>query len=171
MAFTLSLLTHSSIHTMLYKSTRGQATNYTFEKAVLAGLSPDGGLFIPQSIPQPPADFLTKWANLSFQELALEVLSLYIDSSEIPREDLKDLVDRSYATFRHSDITPLHKVKDGLYILELFHGPTFAFKDVALQFVGNLFEYFLKRKNAGIENPADRHRITVVGATSGDTGR
>lgn len=170
-AFTLSLLTHSSIHTMQYKSTRGQATNYTFEKAVLAGLSPDGGLFIPQSIPQAPADFLTKWANLSFQELALEVLSLYIDSSEIPREDLKDLVDRSYATFRHSDITPLHKVKDGLYILELFHGPTFAFKDVALQFVGNLFEYFLKRKNAGIENPADRHKITVVGATSGDTGR
>ncbi|KAG0099531.1 threonine synthase [Podila epicladia] len=155
---------------MQYKSTRGQATNYTFEKAVLAGLSPDGGLFIPQSIPQAPADFLTKWANLSFQELALEVLSLYIDSSEIPREDLKDLVDRSYATFRHSDITPLHKIKDGLYILELFHGPTFAFKDVALQFVGNLFEYFLKRKNAGIENPADRHKITVVGATSGDTG-
>ncbi|KAG0340136.1 threonine synthase [Podila horticola] len=155
---------------MQYKSTRGQATNYTFEKAVLAGLSPDGGLFIPQSIPQAPADFLTKWAHLSFQELALEVLSLYIDSSEIPREDLKDLVDRSYATFRHSDITPLHKVKDGLYILELFHGPTFAFKDVALQFVGNLFEYFLKRKNAGIENPADRHKITVVGATSGDTG-
>ncbi|KAG0342952.1 threonine synthase [Podila humilis] len=155
---------------MQYKSTRGQAKNYSFERAVLAGLSPDGGLFIPQSIPQAPADFLTKWANLSFQELALEVLSLYIDSAEIPREDLKDLIERSYATFRHSDITPLHKVKDGLYILELFHGPTFAFKDVALQLVGNLFEYFLKRKNAGIENPADRHKITVVGATSGDTG-
>ncbi|KAF9093776.1 threonine synthase [Mortierella sp. AD031] len=155
---------------MQYKSTRGKANNYTFEQAVLAGLSPDGGLFIPQSIPQAPADFLTKWASLSFQELALEILSLYIDSSEIPRQDLKDLVDRSYSTFRHKDITPLHQVKDGLYILELFHGPTFAFKDVALQFVGNLFEYFLKRKNAGIENKADRHKITVVGATSGDTG-
>ncbi|KAF9962502.1 threonine synthase, partial [Modicella reniformis] len=155
---------------MKYKSTRGKANNYSFEQAVLAGLSPDGGLFIPESIPQPPSDFLTKWASLSFQELALEVLSLYIDSTEIPRQDLKDLVDRSYATFRHQDITPLHKIKDGLYILELFHGPTFAFKDVALQFVGNLFEYFLKRKNKGIENKADRHKITVVGATSGDTG-
>ncbi|KAF9437295.1 threonine synthase [Entomortierella beljakovae] len=155
---------------MQYKSTRGQASNYTFEQAVLAGLSPDGGLFIPQSIPNAPSDFLTKWASLSFQELALEVLSLYIDEAEIPRSDLKELVERSYSTFRHKDITPLHKVKDGLYILELFHGPTFAFKDVALQFVGNLFEYFLKRKNAGIENKADRHKITVVGATSGDTG-
>ncbi|KAF9110531.1 threonine synthase [Mortierella sp. AM989] len=155
---------------MKYKSTRGKANNYTFEQAVLAGLSPDGGLFIPESIPQAPADFLTKWASLSFQELALEILSLYIDDTEIPRSDLEDLIERSYATFRHKDITPLHQVKDGLYILELFHGPTFAFKDVALQFVGNLFEYFLKRKNAGIENKADRHKITVVGATSGDTG-
>ncbi|KAG0366705.1 threonine synthase [Gamsiella multidivaricata] len=155
---------------MQYKSTRGKATNYTFEQAVLAGLSPDGGLFIPESIPQAPSDFLTKWASLSFQELALEVLSLYIDEAEIPRHDLKELIDRSYSTFRHKNITPLHQVKDGLYILELFHGPTFAFKDVALQFVGNLFEYFLKRKNAGIENDADRHKITVVGATSGDTG-
>ncbi|KAG0283639.1 threonine synthase [Linnemannia gamsii] len=136
---------------MQYKSTRGKANNYTFEQAVLAGLSPDGGLFIPQSIPQAPADFLTKWASLSFQELALEVLSLYIDQTEIPKQDLKELVDRSYSTFRHKDITPLHQ-------------------DVALQFVGNLFEYFLKRKNAGIENKADRHKITVVGATSGDTG-
>ncbi|KAF9583511.1 threonine synthase [Lunasporangiospora selenospora] len=156
---------------MKYKSTRGKATNYTFEQAVLAGLSPDGGLFIPESIPHAPADFLTKWANLSFEDLALEVLSLYIDESEIPRTDLKGLIDRSYATFRHQEVTPLHKIKDGLYILELFHGPTFAFKDVALQFVGNLFEYFLKRKNAGVQNPADRHKITVVGATSGDTGR
>ncbi|KAF9197772.1 threonine synthase [Haplosporangium sp. Z 27] len=155
---------------MKYKSTRGKANNYTFEQAVLAGLSPDGGLFIPESIPQAPSDFLTKWASLSFQELALEILSLYIDDTEIPRSDLKELIDRSYSTFRHKDITPLHQVKDGLYILELFHGPTFAFKDVALQFVGNLFEYFLKRKNAGIENKADRHKITVVGATSGDTG-
>lgn len=162
---------HPNPFTMQYKSTRGKANNYTFEQAVLAGLSPDGGLFIPQSIPQAPADFLTKWASLSFQELALEVLSLYIDQTEIPRQDLKELVDRSYSTFRHKDVTPLHQVKDGLYILELFHGPTFAFKDVALQFVGNLFEYFLKRKNAGIENKADRHKITVVGATSGDTGR
>ncbi|KAG0296994.1 threonine synthase [Dissophora globulifera] len=155
---------------MKYKSTRGKASNYTFEEAVLAGLSPDGGLFIPESIPKAPSDFLTKWASLSFEELAFEILSLYIDDSEIPSKDLQGLVNRSYSTFRHKDITPLHQVKDGLYILELFHGPTFAFKDVALQLVGNLFEYFLKRKNAGIENAADRHKITVVGATSGDTG-
>jgi threonine synthase len=156
---------------MHYKSTRGKATNYTFEQAVLAGLSPDGGLFIPDYIPNAPKDFLTRWANLSFQDLAFEILSLYIDPSEIPATDLKELIQKSYSTFRHNDVTPTRKIKEGLYILELFHGPTFAFKDVALQFVGNLFEYFLKRKNQGIENKADRHKIIVVGATSGDTGR
>src|SRR5690554_6209190 len=112
------LIHHKHSHSIMkYKSTRGKVNNYTFEQAVLAGLSPDGGLFIPESIPKAPSDFLTKWASLSFQELALEVLSLYIDESEIPRQDLQDLVNRSYATFRHKDITPLHQVKDGLYIL------------------------------------------------------
>ncbi|ORY93238.1 threonine synthase [Syncephalastrum racemosum] len=154
---------------MQYRSTRGQAKGYSFEEAVMAGLSPDGGLFIPYHIPSLPEGWQAKWADLSFQELAVEILSLYIDESEMPRADLRNLVDRSFATFRHKDVTPVVKIRDGLHILELFHGPTFAFKDVALQFVGNLFEYFLERRNRQ-ETSGKVHRLTVVGATSGDTG-
>lgn len=154
---------------MQYRSTRGQAKNYSFEEAVMTGLGPDGGLFIPQQIPTLPANWRKNWAQYSFQQLAVEILSLFIDDAEIPRADLTKLVDRSYATFRSEDVTPLFKVRDGLYVLELFHGPTFAFKDVALQFVGNLFEYFLERRNSK-ETSGKTHRLTVVGATSGDTG-
>ncbi|KAL1836429.1 hypothetical protein VTK73DRAFT_5069 [Phialemonium thermophilum] len=97
------------------------------------------------------------------------VLSLYISRSEIPADDLKALIERSYATFRSEEVTPLVHLKDNLYLLELFHGPSYSFKDCALQFLGNLFEYFLTRKNEGKEGK-DRHHLTVVGATSGDTG-
>ncbi|KAI7894167.1 threonine synthase [Mucor mucedo] len=155
---------------MLYRSTRGQAKNYTFEEAVMTGLGPDGGLFIPQEIPSLPTNWRQAWSQYSFQQLAVEILSLYIDDSQIPRADLTKLVESSYSTFRAEDVTPLFKVRDGLYILELFHGPTFAFKDVALQFVGNLFEYFLERKNSKEPAGGQTHRLTVVGATSGDTG-
>lgn len=98
-------------------------------------------------------------------------MSLYVSDNEIPSTDLKELISRSYSTFRASDITPLNVLDEtsNLYILELFHGPTFAFKDVALQFLGNLFEYFLVRRNTGKE-PNSRYHLTVVGATSGDTG-
>jgi threonine synthase len=103
--------------------------------------------------------------------LAFEILSLYISSSEIPPNDLRGLINRSYATFRAPETTPLVTLneKENLHVLELFHGPTFAFKDVALQLLGNLFEYFLVRRNEGKEGE-DRHHLTVVGATSGDTG-
>ena len=80
-------------------------------------------------------------------------------------------MNRSYSTFRHPDITPLKKLSDDLFILELFHGPTFAFKDVALQLLGNLFEFFLSRRNARKKAGEPKERLTVVGATSGDTGR
>lgn len=98
-------------------------------------------------------------------------MSLYVSPSEIPPEDLKNIIKRSYSTFRHPERTPLVELdaKRNLYLLELFHGPTFAFKDVALQFLGNLFEYFLVRRNKGKEGK-DRHHLTVIGATSGDTG-
>lgn len=86
---------------------------------------------------------------MSFADLAYEILSLYISPSEIPSAHLKDLVGRSYSTFRSNHVTPLVHLDGNHYLLELFHGPTFAFKDVALQFVGNLFEYFLVRKNEG----------------------
>lgn len=136
---------------------------------MLTGLAPNGGLYIPDYLPTLPADWQTSWAKLSFTELALELYSLFIDSAEVPREELKELIDRSYSTFRHPTIAPLVRTGDREWILELFHGPTFAFKDVALQFLGNLFEYFLKRKNDG-KPDAERERLTVVGATSGDTG-
>lgn len=101
----------------------------------------------------------------------MEVLSLYISSDEISRAELQDLAEKSYSTFRHPEVTPLFKLNDKTYILELFHGPTFAFKDVALQFLGNLFEFFLARRNAKKASGEKRERLTVVGATSGDTGR
>jgi threonine synthase len=139
---------------------------------VLKGLASDGGLFIPEEIPQLPSDWKTKWSTLSFSELAFEILSLYISSSEIPSADLKTIIDQSYSTFRAPEITPVVTLdkKENLHLLELFHGPTFAFKDVALQTLGNLFEYFLVRKNKGLKEGEKRHHLTVIGATSGDTG-
>ncbi|KAI7944529.1 hypothetical protein MJO28_010224 [Puccinia striiformis f. sp. tritici] len=138
---------------------------------VLSGLAPDGGLYIPKQIPELPKDWETQWSKLTFTELALEIYSLFIPSEEISREELKELIERSYSTFRHPEIAPLKKLTENRYVVELWHGPTFAFKDVALQFLGNLFEFFLNRKNQrrpSKDIPAER--ITVVGATSGDTG-
>ncbi|CCF60317.1 hypothetical protein KAFR_0J02530 [Kazachstania africana CBS 2517] len=159
----------------VYRSTRSSDNEVkSFEAAVIQGLASDGGLFIPPTIPQVSEDELfNKWSKLSFQELAYEIMKLYISESEIPEKDLKDLINRSYSTFRSNDVTPLVKNTTGssnnLHVLELFHGPTYAFKDVALQFVGNLFEYFLQRTNKDLpEN--ERKQLTVVGATSGDTG-
>lgn len=157
----------------VYRSTRCSAEQaVTFEEAIMTGLAKDGGLFIPSEIPQLPSDFQESWSKLSFQELAFNIMRLYIKQEEIPDEDLKTLVSKSYSTFRSEDVTPLVKIdsKDNLHLLELFHGPTYAFKDVALQFVGNLFEYFLQRKNASKAEGEERETITVVGATSGDTG-
>ncbi|CAG8507957.1 5955_t:CDS:2 [Dentiscutata erythropus] len=159
---------------MKYFSTRGSPDLLTFSEVVLIGLSKDGGLFIPQTIPTLPSDWKTSWLNHSFTSLALEIFSLYIPDDEIPRKDLERLINKSYSTFRASDITPLKKLRENLYILELFHGPTFAFKDIALQFLGNLFEYLLEKKNLeeSLEgkNTTKRERITILGATSGDTG-
>lgn len=145
---------------MKYISTRGQVAPIGFIDAVLMGLADDGGLLVPQQIPQVSPDTLNAWQKLSYKELALEIFSLYI-GEEIPRSDLKKLVEDSYGTFRHEEVTPVRKVRDGLYVLELFHGPTFAFKDVALQFLGNLYSY-ISRKTRSI--------IHILGATSGDTG-
>jgi len=138
---------------------------------VLKGLASDGGLFIPEDTPSLPSDWQSKWRDYSFQQLAYEIFSLYISPEEIPSNDLKEIIQRSYGTFRAENITPLITLdeKKKLRLLELFHGPTFAFKDVALQFVGNLFEYFLVRRNKG-KGSEGRDHLTVIGATSGDTG-
>ncbi|KAK5121828.1 hypothetical protein LTR85_004703 [Meristemomyces frigidus] len=156
-----------------YLSTRGGSYDLSFENVVLKGLASDGGLFIPEEIPSLPSDWQTKWRDYSFQELALEIFSLYISREEIPEQDLKDIIQKSYSTFRAKNITPIITLDESknLHLLELFHGPTFAFKDVALQFLGNLFEYFLVRRNQGKkEEDASREHLTVIGATSGDTG-
>ena len=141
---------------MPYISTRGQTLPCSFQDAVLAGLAPDGGLLIPQSIPD-VRDRLEQWGRLSYSDLAFEVFSLFCD---LPEADLRHMVDRSYATFRHPETTPLVQVGD-VHVLELFHGPTLAFKDVALQFLGNAFEYVLARRDA---------HLNILAATSGDTG-
>ena len=136
----------------------------------MTGLAPNGGLYIPTHIPSLPKDWHTSWANHSFQDLSHSILSLFIPTSEISSADLRSLIDTSYSTFRHPDVSPVRKLSDKEFVLELWHGPTFAFKDVALQLLGNLFEYFLKRRNEG-KTRGDREKLTVVGATSGDTGR
>ncbi|MEF2966713.1 threonine synthase [Paenibacillus sp. M1] len=145
---------------MEYISTRGKVAGIGFIDAVLMGLADDGGLLVPKVIPQVSEDTLAKWQKLSYPELALEIFSLYIDG-EIPRGELKKLVDDSYRTFRDKEVTPLRRIKQDLHVLELFHGPTFAFKDIALQFLGNLYSYISREKKSIIH---------ILGATSGDTG-
>jgi threonine synthase len=143
---------------MRYISTRGGISPISFKDAVMMGLASDGGLLLPQSYPQVSRRQLESWRGLSYPELAFEVISRYVD--DIPADALKDLITRSYATFTHPEVTPVIK-KNGVYILELFHGVTLAFKDVALQFLGNLFEYILAERN---------QKLNIIGATSGDTG-
>jgi len=142
---------------MKYISTRGQMEPIGFQDAVMTGLAPDGGLLLPETLPD-VTDQLASWADLSYTELAFEVLSLF--ATDIPAEDLRKLVNASYATFDHPEVAPSIAVGD-VYILELFHGPTLAFKDVALQFLGNLFAYILERRGG---------QLNILGATSGDTG-
>lgn len=143
---------------MRYISTRGGIAPVRFKDAVMMGLADDGGLLLPESIPAFSTEELESWRSLSYPQLAFNVISRFVD--DIPPADLHGLIERSYATFSHPEVTPVVK-KDGVYILELFHGVTLAFKDVALQFLGNLFEYILHERN---------ERLTIVGATSGDTG-
>ena len=143
---------------MRYISTRGGVEPLDFSDAVMMGLATDGGLLLPQEIPAVDAGTLARWRPLDYRRLALEIVSLFV--GDIPRPDLRDLIDRSYATFTHPEVTPVVR-KGGVHILELFHGPTLAFKDVALQLLGNLFEYLLAR---------DGGYMNILGATSGDTG-
>ncbi len=142
---------------MLYQSTRGAAEPLTFRQAVMTGLARDGGLVVPQSYPG-VADRLSAWQSLDYATLATEILQLFAD--DIPTADLSAIVQRSYAAFDHPAVAPLVSVGD-LQVLELWHGPTLAFKDIALQFLGNLFEYLLGQEGG---------ELNVVAATSGDTG-
>ena len=146
-----------------FSSTRGEAKSWGFEQVVLQGLAPDGGLFVPDIIPKMSINEIEALRGKPFKDVAYAVIKNYVDETEIPHSDLKNIIDKSYASFRDQPgCTPSVKYND-FWVLELFHGPTFAFKDVALQLLGNLFEYFLVRGNI-------QKSVTILGATSGDTG-
>ncbi len=153
---------------MRYISTRGHAAPQAFCDILLGGLAPDGGLYLPESYPQISRAELDAWRKLSYADLAYEILSKFI--TDIPAADLKALVSKTYTAqvYRHTrnggnaaEITPLTKLEDGLYTQELSNGPTLAFKDMAMQLLGNLFEYVLDKRGES---------INILGATSGDTG-
>lgn len=142
----------------MYISTRGGVEPVDFRAAVMMGLADDGGLLIPEIIPN-AEDKLEQWSRLSYPELAFEVMRMFVGDS-VPEDDLHRIIKNSYATFAAPDIIPVKKVGN-IFITELFHGPTLAFKDVALQFLGNMFEYILSETG---------ERLNIIGATSGDTG-
>jgi threonine synthase len=147
---------------MNYLSTRGDPTPRRFCEILLEGLAPDGGLYLPHAYPKVDAATLARWRGLSYAELAFEILSLYID--DIPAADLKALVAKTYtkATFGTEAIVPVRPLgESGLHIEALSNGPTLAFKDMAMQLLGNLFEYELGRRG---------EELNILGATSGDTG-
>jgi threonine synthase len=142
-----------------YISTRGQAPALGFTDAVATGLAPDGGLFLPETLPQFSEHDIRAWSRLDYPSLCFEFLRHF--ATDIPAGTLRTLINRSYAGFTHPDIAPLVRLDDNLFVLELFHGPTLAFKDFALQLLGNLYE----------QQCHDRGQsINVLGATSGDTG-
>lgn len=146
---------------MHYVSTRGHSGRKQFSETLLEGLAEDGGLYIPQTYPRVDDATLDAWRTLSYPSLAFEVLSLYI--SDIPPADLKAICERTYTpeVFGSSKIAPLRKLENGLYLQGLSNGPTLAFKDMAMQLLGNLLEYELARRH---------EELNILGATSGDTG-
>mmetsp|Transcript_6368 Transcript_6368/g.8969 ORF Transcript_6368/g.8969 Transcript_6368/m.8969 type:complete len:555 (+) Transcript_6368:27-1691(+) len=159
---------------MKYRSTRGGVAGVSFIDAVMMGLAPDRGLLVPETIPKVSAETIASWKSLSFSELAFEIISLYVSREEISAEKLREMTRLAYETFRTApDATPVvdlsskskteNSVEPNVYLLELFHGPTYAFKDVALQFLGRLFEFILEQKK-------EKKTLTILGATSGDTG-
>jgi threonine synthase len=141
-------------------STRGQAPALSFEDVVLTGLANDGGLYVPESIPQFSLEEIAAMRGLPYNELAFKIMSPFI-GDELRDSELKDIIDRSYASFRHRAIAPLVQIGHNEWILELFQGPTLAFKDFALQFLGNLLDFILSKR---------QQKVVVMGATSGDTG-
>ncbi len=153
---------------MRYISTRGNAPAKNFTEILLGGLAPDGGLYLPEQYPQVSRAELDAWRKLSYADLAFAVLSKFI--TDIPASDLKAIIDKTYTTAVYSNgrsdsdasqITPLRTLSPGVHILELSNGPTLAFKDMAMQLLGNLFEYALAKQH---------DELNILGATSGDTG-
>ena len=145
---------------MRYISTRGTAPILSFEEAMLTGLARDGGLYVPESIPQLSHDDIAEMAGQSYEQIAYTVMRPFIGDT-FSDDEFRDLIAKAYAGFGHESRAPLKELAPNHFLLELFHGPTLAFKDFAMQLIGQMFQLALGRKG---------ERVTIVGATSGDTG-
>ncbi len=145
---------------MKYISTRGQAPVLGFEEVLLAGLASDGGLYVPEQLPSFSKEEITSWRGLSYADLAFKVIQPFV-AGAIADADLKTMIDDTYKVFRHRAVAPLQQLDSNEWVLELFHGPTLAFKDFALQLLGRLMDHVLAKRG---------ERLVIMGATSGDTG-
>ncbi|ALO45908.1 threonine synthase [Pseudohongiella spirulinae] len=145
---------------MRYISTRGKSPVCNFEQVLLTGLAPDGGLYVPETLPVFSQEEIASWGGLSYPKLAFKIIQPFIDG-EIPDDVLERIIDESYEGFTHPAVAPLRMLDSNEWVLELYCGPTLAFKDFALQLLGRLLDYVLMR---------DNKKVAVLGATSGDTG-
>ncbi|NWX87088.1 THNS2 protein, partial [Nothoprocta pentlandii] len=146
---------------MEYVSTRGGPAAVGFEGALFSGYAPDGGLFMPSTVPRLEVPTLRSWSSFSYPRLVKELCALFVSATLIPRSVLEDLIDRAFSRFRHKDVVHLTRLKDGLNVLELWHGATYAFKDLSLSCTGQFLQYFLEKK---------QKHVTILVGTSGDTG-
>lgn len=145
---------------MRYTSTRGKAPACSFEQVLLTGLAPDGGLYVPETLPHFSKEQIAGWSGLPYDQLAFHVIQPFVNG-EIPDDVLQRLITESYQTFAHSAVAPMRMLDSNQWVLELYYGPTLAFKDFALQLLGRLLDYVLMR---------DNKKVAILGATSGDTG-
>ena len=145
---------------MKFVSTRGRAPSLSFADTVLTGLASDGGLYVPEKLPTFSREEIAEMAGLDYQELAFRIMWPFV-AEDLSEEEMRGIIERAYANFRHSAIAPLVQTAHNEWVLELFQGPTLAFKDFALQFLGQLFDLLLKKRG---------EKVVVLGATSGDTG-
>ena len=145
---------------MKYISTRGQASTLSFADVLLAGLASDGGLYVPETLPTYSKEEIASWASLSYQELAFKVMWPFVEG-DIPEVEFKRMIDEAYAGFNHAAVAPMVQTDNNEWVLELFRGPTLAFKDFALQLLGRLMDYVLGQRG---------EKLVIMGATSGDTG-
>ncbi|KAJ7313366.1 hypothetical protein JRQ81_004664 [Phrynocephalus forsythii] len=146
---------------MRYISTRGGAGSTDFEGVLFSGYAPDGGLFMPETIPVLDFATLQTWSTFSYPELVKQLCTLFISPTLISKTELNDLIDQAFSRFKHQDVVHMSRLKEGLNILELWYGPTYAFKDLSLSCTGQFLQYFLKKRG--------KH-VTVLVGTSGDTG-
>jgi len=145
---------------MKYTSTRGQSPEIEFEAAMMTGLAPDGGLYVPTAWPQLSPEDIASFAGKSYEDIAFQVMRPFVGDA-FSDDAFREIIQAAYSGFRHKSIAPLVQLGPNEFLLELFHGPTLAFKDVAMQLIGQMFEHKLKERGT---------RLTIVGATSGDTG-